>query len=800
MRSRTVETLQGLAHDLGLTARQLAKARGFTFVAVITLALGIGANTAIFTVVHHLLLDPVPYPDGNSVVMLMRTAGGGKFTSTPDTTAFAAWQTRTHTLESFAAAREQQLPVGHLALADTVPVAYVTPGFLNLLRVRPQLGRDFVSADTLSGATPVAIIGDGLWRSAYGGRPDVLGAPLRVNGRPYTIVGVGPRALTVPMLDDPPRDLLLPYRMDSAAYFYAFARLRPGVTTAAASQEMDAIVQSTAGGQAESHQGARAMRAQDFLNPRETQTVKILFAAVGALLLIACANVANLLLARGWTRRREFALRIALGAGRARLVRQVLAESVALAVVGGALGVMVAYVGLHVIIALGAATLRDLDTVHIEPAVLVWSLAISIGSGLGFGAIPALFSGSRPPGDVLRSGSRTASGGTASARVRSALVVAEVAISLVLLVGAGLLARSFMGLVRMPLGFEATGLVLVGTAPGPSVTPQTAYTEEQAVVRRLDGSPGITGAQIGTFPQWDFTYASDFQTDGPGGPTPTDVHFAAVTVAAPGYFRFMGIPLLAGRGFDSTNVAGEATTVVINRALAQRLWPGVNPIGLQLRPYEKAPWFTVIGVVANTRLPGRTGDTHDLQMYEAGGRFLGSEGLLVRTADPSAAVPAVKRALAEAGSSLRLQQVYYPKRILDLGLAPLRFAMALIGAFALIALVLTAVGLYGVVAYAVVHRTREIGIRVALGAQAGAVSRLVLGQGLRLTVVGLVIGLVGAAFATRTLTTMLVGVNPLDPLTFVAIPVLLLATTLLAAYVPTRRALRVDPTEALRAE
>ena len=800
MRIRVIECLEGLAHDIRLTARRLAKARGFTAVAVFTLALGIGANAAIFTVVHQLLLAPVPYPDGNSIVMLMRTAGGGKAVFPADPVTLAAWQSRAHTLDSFAALSEEDLLVAEAGSADSVPGARVTPGFMQLLGVDPVLGRPFAFTDTLPGAAPVAIIGNGLWHRAYGGRRTALGALIHVNGSPYTIVGIAPPELTIPILGGLPRGVLLPLRMDSVRFIRAFARLRPGITPDVASREMVAVLHAMPGSREQSNVGARAMRTQDFLGEQETQSVKVLFAAVGALLLIACANVANLLLARGWTRRREFAVRIALGAGRARLMRQVLAESVALALIGGALGLLVARVGLHVIIAARPASLYALGTVHIDPAVLAWSLGISISCGLLFGLVPALVAGSRAPGEVLRSELRTASGGSPARQFRAALMVAEVALSLMLLVGAGLLVRSFVSLVRTPLGFDEDGLLYVAAVPKQSVKDETAYTEEQDVVRRLDRSPGIAEAELGNFPQDGSVSAGDFQIEGPTGPSPTDVHIASLTVAASGYFRFIGLPLLAGRGFDSTSIESETSMVVINRALARRLWPGQNPIGLRLRFGTNDPWLTVIGLAADIHVPGLTGDASELQIYQTGVGFLGAAGILVRTHDPGGAVPIVRRAMAEFAPSLRLVHFIYPKDILDIGLAPERFAMALFGAFALIALMLTAVGLYGVVAYAVTHRTREIGIRVALGAQPASVSRLVIGHGLRLTAVGLVIGLAGAAFTTRALASLLYGVNPLDPLTFAAIIVLLIITTTIAAYVPVRRALRIDPTEALRAE
>ncbi len=797
--------LAAFAHDLRFTLRQLTKARGFALVAVLTLALGIGANTAIFTVVHALLISPEPYPDGNSIVRLERMFGGGKIPFSSGKGMYDAWHARAHSLDAFGAAFEQTFQVPESGANDSVPGARVTPGFLRrTLQVHPVIGREFDSTDALPNAAPVAMIGSALWHRAYGGRAGVLGKLVHVDGKAYTIVGVAPPDLVIPMTFDPPRDLLLPYAVSDtgAVYFEAYARLRPGVTIAAASHEMDAIMHAPPDTGDDQHAVARAMRAQDYIGERQTQTIQVLFAAVGALLLIACTNVANLLLARGWGRRREFALRLALGAGRGRLVWQVLAESVVLALVGGALGVLLARLGLHVIIAVRPDTMDQLSAVRLDSAVLLWSIAISVASGLAFGAMPALFAAGRSPGEVLSAGSRTSSGGAGARRMRATFIVIEVALSLVMLVGAGLLVRSFVGLVRTPLGFDPAGIIYPVVLPKQGVDPRTAYAQEAQLAAAMASAPGVVAAMRGDFPAMGMIFASDFQTEGAAGPVATDVHRARTMVAGPGYFRFLEMRLLAGRGFDSTDATPAVQTAVINEALARRLWPGQSPLGLQFRPSDKRPWLTVVGVAADVHMPGLTGDAEELQLYLARNPITGGPtgGLLLRTHDATATVAALERMVPQVAPSVRVVRIYRAHDFVSVGLQQPRFAMALIGAFALVALLLTAVGLYGVIAYAVTHRTREIGIRVALGAEPGSVSRLVVGEGLKLTAIGLALGLVGAAFATRALTSILYGVNPLDPATFAAIAALLVATTLIAAYLPARRALRIDPTEALRAE
>jgi len=809
---RMREWFDGWWHDLRLTARQLAKARGFTAIAVLTLALGIGANTAIFSVVHHLLIAPLPYPDGNSIVQLMRTAGGGQARFPADTEVFNAWRARSTTLQDFAAAEEPWYRLGDtLQRPDSVPGALVTPGFFRLLRVQPVLGRAFVPGDTAHGAAPVAMIGASLWHRAYASRGDVIGQTILLNGRPHTIVGVAPQGVVIPMSDRPPREVFVPLSMDSAGVdFPAFARLRPGVEPSRASAELLAIMRGLPDAATYKMIGATVARAQDFVGAREAQTVKVLFAAVGALLLIACANVANLLLARGWTRRREFALRAALGATRARVFRQVFAESLVLSAAACAIGLGVAVLGLHLMIALRPRALNNLAAVRLQPAVLLWSVVIASLSGVGFGTAPALLARTASPGDVLRSGSRTWTGSSAGGRVRGAFVVLEVALSLVVLVGAGLLVRSFVHLVRQPLGFDAAQLYEIVPLPkstGDGRAPQRRGGSDQSaataqgrdLLARMATAPGVRASYRGSLPERGYFVIGPAEIDGPSGPTPTDVRSATVTLAVPGELHFLKIPILAGRDLASGTTPGGSPSVVIGQGLAHRLWGQRSPLGLRVRLNAKQPWLTVAGVVPDVHYPGHTGDFYQMQVYQTPRAEDGAGNLLVRTAD-SALVASTARRLAASEPALGVPYMVSVAEAVEYGLAPERFAMALIGVFALVALVLSAVGLYGVIAYAVTHRTREIGVRVALGAQPSAISLLVLVEGLKLTFIGVVLGIAGAAAGTRALTSMLYGVSPLDPLTFAGIVGLMIATTLLAVYVPARRALRIDPTEALRAE
>jgi putative ABC transport system permease protein len=590
-----------------------------------------------------------------------------------------------------------------------------------------------------------------------------------------------------------------------------------------ATRELQAIIDSVPRTSAR-QVTARAMRAQDFLNPREAQTVEVLFVAVGVLLLIACANVANLLMSRAWTRRREFAVRTALGAGRMRLVRQVLTESVLLALAGGVLGVGVAWGTLEIILALRPPSLEHLAGVGLEATVLLWSAGISIVTGILFGTAPALFAGGRDAGDLLRNETRSASGGPGARRMRATLIVLEIAMSLVLLVGAGLLVRSFAALQRMPLGFQPHGLVaadiLITMPRNWSLDAKVAQREQ--LMARLRAAPGVTDASVGMMPGLGWRALGKIERDADAGGQSDGISESRVVFVTPQYFRVAGMPLVAGRAPDSLTVTRAETPgvpsppqeVVINRTLARRLWPDGNMLGARVTSNRGKPFaesYTVVGVVEDNRMPANRGATGENEVYQPLPRRMSWLPVLLRTSLPERdAVAMVRRVAAEFGKTLRaetqlstgviVQSATGGDTYLRESLAPTRFAMALLVAFSVIALLLSGVGLYGVIAYSATQRTREIGVRVALGADAGSVRRLVVGEGLRLTTLGVVLGAAGAAASTRMLASLLYGVGPLDPVSFAVIAVIVVAIALTAAYVPARRATLIDPMEALRAD
>jgi putative ABC transport system permease protein len=830
---RVTEWIAETAQDVRFAWRQFGKAPAVTAIAVLTLALGIGANTAIFSVVHRLLLDPLPYPNGSRIVMPMQDgdrfglgAAGGDIVT--------AWHERSRTIEAIAGATFSTYDVRPDGTINVISNAWITSNFLHVLGVQPVLGRSFTPDEEREGGPAVAMISHGLWQREYGGTIKAIGSTVTIEGAARTIVGVTPPGLTIPMsgvrliapvhMGTQAPDIWIPATLEAinrgggGGQPGAFATLRPGASSEAASRELASIAESvpTRG----RPRSVRAMRAQDFLDARETRSVQVLFVAVGALLLIACANVANLLLARAWTRRREFAVRTALGAGRGRLARQVLTESMALALAGGVLGVGVAWQTLKIIIALRPSSLDHLDTVRIEPAVLLWTLGVSVATGILFGCAPALFAIARKVGDVLRNETRGGSGGRTSRRFRSGLIVIEIALSIVLLVGAGLLVRSFVQLQQMHLGFEPRGLAYVTVMMGGSRNRARLPAIRQTIVDRVRALPGVTDIVLGTMPGKGYV-GDGLETEHDANGQTNHVTMVGTNFISPDYFRVARIAFVEGRAPDSLATPGQlgpglpfSSEVVVNRTLARRLWPDGRAIGARVRSYSDpdakmppgfarppAAWSTVVGVVDDIQLPGLRGDARTMNVYSLFPPNLSDVPFVVRTAESAEEVaPTIHRTIVEADRRVLVRPILSGEAYLRDALAPSRFAMALLAAFAVIALVLSAVGLYGIIAYSVTLRTREIGVRIALGAEPRAVTGLVIGGGLRLAVGGVVIGAAAAAATTRLLGSMLYGVGPADPFTFVAITVLVAVIALLASYVPARRALRINPTEALRAD
>jgi predicted permease len=821
------ETLDALRQDVRFTLRQWRKSRAFTATALVTLALGIGANTAIFSVAYRLLLAPLPYPNGNRIVMPMAQDPRGILGSV-DAKLLLEWQASSRTIAEIAGA-DQESSLSSMQSdgnVDSLSSAAMTANFLRVLGVQPVLGRSFTPEEERTGA-PVAMISRGLWQSGYGGQADILGRVIDFQGKQYRIVGVTPPGLAIPMSSDWARtrpdvsyrvpSIWLPETLKDASgpgggAPAAFAKLRPGFSPDAATSELRALAAHMP--DAAKREGrVRAMRAQDFVDARETRAVRVLFVAVGALLLIACANVANLLLARAWSRRREFAVRLSLGAGRARVVRQALTESVMLAVVGGALGVVVAWLTLKIIVALRPVSLEHLAGVHLDTSVLLWCASLSVIAGILFGSAPSFLIGGAV-GDVLRSETRTGSGGLAAKRARSTLTIVEIAMSLTLLVCAALLLRSFIALQHMSLGFEPHGLVDVDALMGGRIYRDRRLALRTDAINRVRALPGVRDVAIGMLPGKGFV-GGGVEAEAGSGEAPIAVRSIGTSFISPNYFRVAGIQIVEGRAPDSLAVtaawrSGPPTLspeVVVNRELARRLWPHRGAIGARVRESRPMPvgppptWSTVVGVAEDIHLPGLHDDSRELQVYTLMTPHFPEVPFLVRTAGHGEeAAASIQKTILSVDPGILARVPVTGEAYLRDSMAPTRFAMALLICFAALALVLSTVGLYGLVAYGVTQRTREIGIRMALGAAPRRVAEQVLGEGLLYALIGLLIGTVTLWGASRLLGSLLYAVTPGDPLSIAAAMLLVLGASLLASYIPALRAVRVDPSLALRAD
>jgi predicted permease len=815
--------IDALAQDLRYACRTLRRSPGFALAVVLTLSLGIGANTAIFSVVNRLLIHPLPYKDADRIVFLWESGmrGDRPVSHLPSADVIRAWTKQARSLEDVESyALSVYLATGAGA-ARVVLGGAMTPGFAAFFGVRPLLGRSFVSSDTAAGAPPVVLISEASWRRDFGASPSVIGRTIAIDSIPHTIIGVMPAHWNVldiagsadldrvwlPLAYTPKNDLSGP------GIIRTLARLRPGITTERAQRELDAIAShvphNTTYDGLPLHASVR--RQPQFMHDTVSRTVLfILLGAVGLVLLVACANVANLLLARGTARAREVAVRTALGASRWRLVRHILTESILLSLAGGVLGVGLAWWGLHVITALRPDDLA-LVTVRLDPLVLRFTLALSLATGVLFGLVPALHTTSPSRSSVLRGSASGVVRSGAGARFRAALVAGEMALSVVLLVSAGLLIRSVAYLEHQDIGFDAQRLVsMTMTLPrGRYDQPASRETFSEAVLRGMRPVPGVASVTEAAF-------APPNYLELPGGPhlrerpadSTNDELLVALNQVQPNYFRTVGIRLLAGRTFtDAEMRTGDA--VVVGEAFAHHFWPGAPAIGHQLRRSSRGPWKTVVGVVADVSADVLISNLHGPQLdepYREGATFqeLGAPPevhFIVRAAsDPAPVIAAVRQLVRSIDPDVAVSRVSLVESQLADSIAGPRFSMALLTVFAMLALALAAVGVAAVIGYAVTERTHEIGIRMALGARETNVLRLVIAQGMRATIAGLVVGVLGALAATRLLASLLYGVQPRDPITFIGVAVLLLLVALTASWLPARRATRVDPIIALRAE
>jgi predicted permease len=789
--------------DLRAATRQFQRSPAVSAVIVLTLALCIGATTAIYSVVRHLLLAPLPYAEGNRIASLeARSDGDGVVRWHVSTDLYRLWADRSRTLEDFAAANQSRYAVGDRGARDSAAAILVTPSFLPMLRVRPSLGRGFTADDARRGAPAVALIGDAAWRERFGRARDVIGRSISIDGTLRTVVGVVPPAVGLPVQQEDLPSFWLPLNLDSANDVGAFARLRDGVTSAAASRELDAIRRTLPDTGRLAGRRGEARTAPDRVDPQRRRGVEVLFVAAIGLLLIACADVAGLLLMRAWTRRRELAIRQALGAGRRRLARQLLTESLLLAVPSGALGLFIAWLGLR-----GAGYLVEAP---LNMATLLWTATASVSTALLFGAGPVLFAWERSLDGALRSGGIRSGMNRPASRAHAGLVVCQIALSLVFLAATGVLARSFVSLLRTPIGYEADGLIALSVARTPASTqtraPRLTPAERAAVVRTLHetlaATPGVSEVAVGTLPMTNIRMGPT-AVEGPSGVRPTDVPITGAAFVSSEYFRVAGISLLRGRGFEE-NSAAAVNEVVVNQALARRLWPDRDALGARLRLGDgrEAEWLTVVGIAGDVQMPGSTELYFGLQMYRptsAAPTFAGSFVLRAR-GDATTLRPLLARAVERADVGATLRKVDTAESTLGYAFNGPRFALTLFAAFALLAVALAAVGLYGIVAFAVARRSREIGIRVVLGADPTGLTRTIVGQTLALVAAGCAIGLIAAYGAGRGLSALLVDVSPNDPAALGGAMMLLALIAVGASVVPVRRALSVDPTDTLRAE
>lgn len=814
---RKTNMLSDLRQDVRYGLRMLSKNPAFTLIAVLALALGIGANTAIFSVVNTLLLRPLPYKDPSRLVMIWENATHLGFPkNTPSPANFLDWQKQNTLFESMGAFAERSFNLTGLGEPERLDGRRVSANLFDLLGVKPIIGRNFVPDEDKPG-TRVAILNETLWKRRFGSDPGVIGRAIALNGESYTIVGVLPASVRLPAFGNWRDQVWVPlaFPAEEAAargnhFLEVIGRMKPGVALQQARAEMETIAARLA-----QQYPDQNVRIGSVVNPLHEEIVGnmkpallILLGAVAFVLLIACANVANLLLARAAARQKEIALRLALGADRARLTKQLLVESVMLSLLGGIVGLGLAYAGLHVLLGFIPPDVAHAETIGIDAKVLGFTLLVALVTGLVFGLAPASQASHFNLNDTLKEGGRDSGAGVRGKRLRSVLVIAEVAVSFILLIGAGLLINSFMHLRNLDPGFRADHLLALNVDLSETKYPdnarRTAFFDE--VVRRVQALPGVRSVAVaGNLP---LTYNGDSGPIGVEGipdPPPDqrpDVIYRAI---GPGYFSTMGIPLIRGRDFNDQDSLDKDPGVVVSEKTVRHYWPNTDPIGKRLKvgsTTADGPWRTVIGVVKDVRQNDFVAEPK-MQMYFTYRqlRSLMPNALVVRTAvDPMSVATSVRNAIWAVDKDQTVANVDSMEHIVAGAVARQRFSMLLLAIFAAVALVLAAVGIYGVMSYSVAQQTREIGIRMALGAQRSDVLKMTVKQGLKLVGFGLVIGLVAAFILTRVMTTLLFGITATDPLTFASISLVLLAVAILASYIPALRATKVDPMIALRAQ
>ena len=800
--------------DVRYGVRTLRKNPGFTVIAIVALALGIGANTAIFSVVNAVLLRPLPFRNPDQLVMIWEDASHLGFPkNTPSPANFLDWQRQNTVFAGMAAMAPRSYNLTGSGQPERLDARRVSANLFDLLGIQPQLGRSFRPEEDTPG-THVVILSDGLWLRRFGAEPGVIGRAINLSDESYTVVGVMPATVELPRMTDWQEQLWVPlaFTAEEAAargnhYLEVIARIQPGLTLQQAKAEMSAIAARLAQQYPEDNVriGAKVTPLREEFVGEIRPALLVLLGAVAFVLLIACANVANLLLARAAAREKEISLRLALGATRSRLVRQFLTESLLLAAAGCGAGLLLAILGLDLLEKFIPPTIALTQAIAIDGKVLAFAALIALFTGLIFGLAPAIQASGFNLNNNLKERGRDASTGH---RLRGLLVSGEVAVSFLLLIGAGLLINSFIRLRHLDPGFNPdhllTAKVALSETKYPTKERRSAFFRE--VVRRVQTLPGVRSVGVGN--NLPFTYDGDSMPIGIEGrpdPPPDERPDVVMRVVGPGYFSTMQIPLVKGRDFTDGDSDNAPRVVVISEKTAARYWPGQDPVGKRLKPgsaSEDTPWRTVIGIVRDVRQNDFVAAPKP-QMYLSYQqvRDFPPNALVVRSAvDPSSLVTSVRDAIWMVDKDQPVSQIRPMSEIVSQAVARQRFSMLLLGLFAGLALILAAVGIYGVMSYSVAQRSREIGIRMALGAQKSDVLGMTLAEALRFVAVGVVIGIGGALGLTRLMASLLFGVSATDPATFAAITVILGGVALLASYIPALRSMRVDPVIALRSE
>jgi putative ABC transport system permease protein len=821
--------MERLIYDLRFAARVLRRRPGFTIVAVITLALGIGANTAIFSVVNAVLLRPLPYTEPDRLVMA--------YDSFPDFPRdglsefeYMTLRNGSKSFKDISISNGASLTLTGSGEPERVQAAVVSSNYFDMLGVSVAVGRGFAPDEDLTGKNNTVILSNAFWKRRFSGEAQAVGQPIRLNDRDYTIAGVLPSDFRSPieLQFGTSAGVWLGYGFDPGNLnrgshgLITIARLQDGVAIDRAQQELKTIIGSVVADNSSYYPkdgsfSSYLVPLHDALVGDVRPALMVLLCAVATVLLIACANVANLLLARGEARQKEIAVRTAIGARRWHIMRQLLAESLVLAVAGGALGLLLARWGLDALTAISPGNIPRIDEIGLDSRVGLFTLAVSLMTGVIFGLAPAFQASKTDLNSALKEGGR-ASGDASRGRLRQTLVVVEVAMALVLLTGAGLLLRSFWRLQRVATGFGAEHVLTMRLSPLASSYQNNDQVSAmyERLMQDVKSLPGVQSAAVtDRIPMGGGNGDTIMQIDGRPFELETARYNTDFRVVSPEYFEAMRIRLIAGRYFSESDKPGAGKVAIINETLARRQWPDQDPIGKRLRlldaPPERATseYMEIVGTVADAKNRSLTGETRQdvyvplrQQAVSMGG--LGpsvSMGLVVRTAvEPASLTNAIREKISSIDRNIPITQVRTMEQVLANAVVQPRFNTIVLGAFAAAALCLGAIGIYGVVSYSMARRTREIGLRMALGAQTRDVLSLVLREGMSVVLVGVAIGLAGALALSRVMTGLLFGVTATDPWTFVAIPLTLIAVALAACWIPARRAVRVDPMVALRYE